>query len=414
MSTSQEYKLKPAIVLSTHTMGLGVIRALGIMGVPVIAVYYDDSDMGYVSKYVEESIYAPHPEKFKDQFVDLLIENASRFDGSLLIPADDATLVTVSRQKSRLERYYTVACTEWEVTKKFIDKKHTYALADAIGVPAPRTMVPQSIEDVERYHQMIQYPCLVKPSQGHRYFDLFRQKMVRVDNLDQLLAAFEQAAHFGLEVMFQELIPGDDSHGVNYNSYFWDGVPLVEFTAQQVRNAPPEFGSPRVVVSKHIPEVIEPGRKILQAMGFYGYSCTEFKKDPRDGVYKLMEVNGRHNRSLLLAVHCGMNFPWLQYRHLVQGELPSVHGYRTGVFWIDLTRDVSHSIMYRGKEKGKEISYVQPYLKPHIFAIFDLTDPRPFIQRCKDLAKKAVRAVLPKEKRQDLQRPDAGGESNAN
>jgi hypothetical protein len=31
--------LKPAIVLSTNTMGLGVIRALGSMGVPIVAVY---------------------------------------------------------------------------------------------------------------------------------------------------------------------------------------------------------------------------------------------------------------------------------------------------------------------------------------------------------------------------------------
>jgi predicted ATP-grasp superfamily ATP-dependent carboligase len=366
------------------------------MGVPVIAVYYDKSDMGYVSKYVEESILVPHPEQHEHQFVDFLIENATRFGNGLLIPADDATLVAVSRFKDHLEGCYTVACTEWEVTEKFIDKKHTYALADAIGVPAPRTMVPQSREDVERYHQTVQYPCLVKPSRSHTYFDQFRQKMVKVDNFDQLLDAFEQASQFGMEVMFQELVPGDDSDGVNYNSYFWDGEPLVEFTAQQVRNAPPEFGSPRVVVSKHIPEVIEPGRKILRAMRFYGYSCTEFKKDARDGIYKLMEVNGRHNRSSLLAVHCGINFPWIQYKHMIQGELPSARDYQSGVFWIDITRDVSYSIMKLGKEKGKQISCLQPYRSPHVFAVLDLKDPRPFFQRFKDLAGKAFSAVFSK------------------
>lgn len=303
------------MVLSTHTMGLSVIRALGKMGVPIIAVYYDDSDMGYASKYVDESICAPHPENFEKQFIELLVESATRFNGSLLIPADDATLVAVSRNKNLLEQYYTVACTEWEVTRKFIDKKFTYALADAIGVPAPRTTIPHTFEDVEKYHQTIQYPCLVKPSLSHAYFDLFGEKMVKAENLDQLLAAYEQATRFSLEVLLQEIIPGDDSQGANYNSYFWDGTPLVEFTAQQIRNAPPELGSPRVVVSKHIPELLEPGRKILQAIGFSGYSCTEFKKDPRDGIYKLMEVNGRHNRSSALAVQCGVNFPWIQYKH---------------------------------------------------------------------------------------------------
>ena len=36
--------MKFAIVLSTHTMGLGVIRSLGEKGVPIIAVYYDRAD----------------------------------------------------------------------------------------------------------------------------------------------------------------------------------------------------------------------------------------------------------------------------------------------------------------------------------------------------------------------------------
>lgn len=62
----------PAIVLSSHTIGLGVIRALGIMGVPVIAVYYEKHDMGYVSKYVKEKLYVSHPEKNEDEFVNLL------------------------------------------------------------------------------------------------------------------------------------------------------------------------------------------------------------------------------------------------------------------------------------------------------------------------------------------------------
>ena len=388
--------MKPAIILSTHTMGLGVIRALGMKGVPIIALYYDNADMGYVSKYVEESIKAPHPGDFGDQFIELLIEIAPRFDRGLLIPSDDLTLATVSKYKNLLVHHYIVACTDWQVTEKLIDKKHTYTLADAIGVPAPRTMVPHSKEDIERYHQMIEYPCLIKPCRSQRYFDLFGVKMVEVNNFDQMLANFEHAAHHGLEVLLQEIIPGDDSQGVNYNSYFWDGVPHVEFTAQQIRNAPPEFGSPRVVVSKQIPEVLELGRKILKAMGFYGYSCTEFKKDARDGSYKLMEVNGRHNRSGLLAVRCGMNFPWIQYKHLVMDTLPSTKDFQSGVFWIDITRDLIYSITSRNKEKDKQISYFQPYRQPHVFAVFDLSDPKPFIHRCMDIIRKAISAVFSK------------------
>jgi len=384
-------QMKRVIVLASHTMGLGVIRSLGMMGVPIVAVSYDrQTDMGYVSKYVTETIYAPHPEKEEDAFLDLLEQHAPRLGGSLLIPTSDETVGTISQHKQLLERHYIVACTDWDIAKKFIVKKHTYALADSIGVPAPKTMVPQCVEDVKKYGKTVEFPCLVKPCESHRFFAHYGTKMVRVDSLDQMVSTYQQATDAGLEVMLQEIIPGEDSLVVNYNSYFWDGKPLVEFTAQQVRKAPPEFGAPRVVVSKDIPEVLEPGRAILRGLGFYGYSCTEFKKDPRDGVYKLMEVNGRHNRSTLLAVHCGINFPWLEYQHLAEGRLPSTNQCRNGVYWIDIAKDVVFGARYRKVERYSLVDYAKPYLEPHVFSVLDMKDLMPFLKECNSLVRRAA------------------------
>lgn len=380
--------MKPAVILSSYTMGLGVIRALGTMGVPIIVVYYDNQDMGYVSRFVRERIRAPHPEQAEDAFLDVLIELGERLEGGLLIPTSDATLSTVSRHKERLSQVFTVACTDWPITEQFLVKKFTYALADSIGVPAPRTVVPQSVEDVERYGRSVDYPCLVKPTQSHRFYAHFKTKMVKVENLEDLRSTYLQASDAGLEVMVQELIPGSDADGVNYNSYFWEGRPLVEFTAAKVRNAPPCFGSPRVAVSQHIPEVIDLGRELLAAMGFYGFSCTEFKKDARDGVYRLMEVNGRHNLSSLLAVRCGINFPWLHYRHLVFGELPPATDYAPGIYWIDLIRDVGYTLRHHRQERYSPRQVLRPYLEPHVFAVLDLKDLRPFIKRCVNLTKR--------------------------
>ena len=93
--------MKFAIVLSTHTMGLGVIRSLGEKGVPIIAVYYDRADMGYLSRFVKEKIYAPHPDKDEQQFINLLTDISKRFSGGVLIPTNDETLVAVSKYKER-------------------------------------------------------------------------------------------------------------------------------------------------------------------------------------------------------------------------------------------------------------------------------------------------------------------------
>lgn len=387
-------QLKPAIVVSGHTMGLGVSRALGSMGVPVTLIQYDERDTGHKSKHVQNVIRAPHPEKSEKQFVETLIAEAPQFGRGLLIPTCDAALASISRNKGILDQYYIVAATEWNITKLFLEKKYTYDLAEKLGIAIPKTIIPHSIDDVKRYGATVMFPVLVKPSQSHLFTAKFGHKMVEVNDLKNMLEIYKYSVEAGLEVILQEIIPGPDSNGANYNSYFWDNKPLVEFTAKKLRSCPPRFGSPRVVLSEIIPEITEPGRKILSAMGFYGFSCTEFKKDDRDGKWKLMEVNGRHNMSCLLATRCGVNFPYIQYCHLVYDEKPSAPRQKTGIYWIDLVRDIGCNIQYFGKEPFGIFEYIRPYLNPHIDAILDWKDPKPFAMRIKNIIKGSASIML--------------------
>jgi predicted ATP-grasp superfamily ATP-dependent carboligase len=387
----------PAVVIGTHTMGLGVIRALGRMGVPVVALYYRRDDMGFVSKYVWKSIHVPHPETEECRFIDCLIDLASRMAGSPLIPVSDESLKIVSRNKSLLQHYFKVACPEWEVVRKLLEKNLTYELAKVMGVPIPQTGMPASMEEAISLGNDLGFPCLLKPVESHSYYDLFRRKLVRVENTSQLAKAFREVERAGSRVMLQEFIPGEDSLGVNYNSYFWNGQPTVEFTAKKLRNAPPEFGSPCAVVSREIPAVLDAGRRILRAMNFYGYSCIEFKCDPRDGIYKLMEVNGRHNLSTLLAVNCGINFPWLHYRHLVEGIVPENIGFQENYYWVDVERDLTYipKRVFCQKESLSQI--LEPYLHPHVAAIYDSKDIKPFLKRYTDFSKKVMYRLFRKE-----------------
>jgi predicted ATP-grasp superfamily ATP-dependent carboligase len=360
---------------------MGAIRCLGVTGIPVVNLYYADSDFSQASRYVRARIRSPHPERHEREFVDLLIHCAARFGKCMLLPANDATLGVVSRRKRELEAYHYVACADWSTTEKLLDKKHTYALADALGVPAPRTETPGSEQDVECIGRSFMFPCLVKPRESHRYVAAFGAKVAKVWNLEQLRAEFGKALAAGVGVMVQEYVPGDDSHGFNYNSYSSQGR-VVDFTAQKVRLAPREFGLPRVVICRDVPEVVAPARRILEAIGYAGYSCTEFKLDPRDGIYKLMEVNARVNRSILHPLACGINFPLMAYRDLVLGEAIGTRE-RPGqpVYWIDLASDIRYNIReWRTGQQGLAEA-VRPYRSPKIFAVGGLTDPAPFLKR---------------------------------
>jgi D-aspartate ligase len=373
--------MRPAIVVSGHTAALGVVRSLGAMGVPIVLVHNGNHDFAGRSRFVSFCYRAPDPEQSEREFINFLLGCGARFPGAVLIPTTDDSLVAISRHKVRLEQHLRVACTDWEVTRKFIDKQVTYALAECCGVHAPRTLTPRSLEEARSGARDIGLPCLVKPCQSHLYYARFGRKMVRVDTLAQLEEIYRNATDAKLNVMLQELIPGDDTEVVNYNAYVWEGEFLAEFTAIHVRNGPPWFGPPRVVVSRRVPEVIESGRRMLRALGFSGFACTEFKWDARDGVYKVLDVNGRHNLSTLLAVRCGINFPWLHYRHLSEGIEPLALEFREEMYWIDLVRDIGFTARYLTRERHSLINYLRPYLRPHVFAIFDRSDIGPFLRR---------------------------------
>jgi predicted ATP-grasp superfamily ATP-dependent carboligase len=370
-----------AVILSGQTAGLGVIRALGSQDVPIHLVYSDDREVGRKSRYVQKAFPAADPATQEKQFVEQLLETRIGHVGAILMPTSDATLSVASRYKTALEEKYIVACPDWPITEIFLDKKNTCAVAESAGVPAPKTLLPRCIEDIEAWSFDIQYPCLAKPSQSHRFRQHFNRKMFLANNLDELILAFRALEGTDVEMMVQEYIPGGDEMGANYNAYYLDGKPLVEFTAQKIRNAPPVTGSPCALVSELIEEVLEPGRRLLGAVNFSGFACTEFKRDPRDGVYKLMEVNVRHNLSSALAVGCGMNFPILQYRHLVDGSVPDPQAYQLGVYWVDITRDVRYWVFGPKITPFSLKKFLGPYLKKHVFAIFDLKDLGPAILR---------------------------------
>ena len=387
-------ELPPSVVVSGHLMALGVVRSLGRRGVRSVVVSYRDAvDMAPASRHVRHSVRVPHPERDEEGFIAALMRLGPRLEGSPLLPASDESLSVIAHHRDELARWFRVACPDARVVDAIIEKEHTYALADAIGLPAPRTFLPASEDELERMATELGYPCLIKPSQSHRYVELFKRKMVRADDRSTLLAAYREAREAGLDVLLQELIPGDDGQGVNYNSYRVDGRVVAEFTAQKVRLTPRNFGPPSVVISRRLPEVMELGRRILDALGYEGYSCVEFKRDARDGGYRLMEVNGRFNLSSLLSERCGMNFPWIVYRHLVTGEVESVDDFREGVYWIDGTKDLAYGLPELVRRPWTIGRFVAPYRAERVFAVLDGDDLWPFAKRYALLAADALRGI---------------------
>jgi D-aspartate ligase len=377
--------LPPALICSCHVIGLAVVRALGQKKVPIVVFSYDDKDMGCYSKYVDEIVRTPSPMIDEKGFIDIIYKYISRRKDGIIIPCDDVTLCAVARHRAELEQKARVTCGNWSQVERYIDKYQTYVLAEKHGIPAPRFRMVRSNDDFEKILTELQFPLILKPRQSHFYSNLFHVKMVKVHSRSELDMEFDKAFSAGIDMLIQEYIPGDDRCGVNYNTFFWENKPIVEFTARKIRLSPPAFGIPTAVEFQTIPEIHEPGRAILRALEYSGYACTEFKRDPRDGVYKLLEVNGRYNRSGLLALSCGINFPWMEYQYVTRGHCDTINPIgQCRKVWIDEFNDFATYIPKMFKFHYSPTQFLKPYFQSHICAVYDPKDIKPFIKRLKD------------------------------
>jgi len=336
---------------------------------------------------VSRRVVAPDPVTLEARFVETLTALGGEYPGSLLVPADDDALLAVARHHASLSKQFVVACMAWDLAKTCLDKRETHAMAVGAGIPAPRTFTPASRAQLEDWSRELRFPCLVKPRLSHLYSRSHGTKMEKVDSLAELLKAWDNAAQSGADVLVQEFIPGPDHNGANYNVYVADGEVWAESTAHKIRSKRPEIDSPRVVLSRDIPEVTELGRCIVEAVGIHGFANMEFKRHAGTGDFHLIEINARHNMSGELAVRCGVNFPFIEYEHRMNGvRLPSVAA-RTGVYWINLEWDLRQAarLALRGELPR---TYFRPYVRPHVYDVLDWRDPGPFAERARDAPRK--------------------------
>ena len=389
--------MRKAIVIGCHVNGLGVIRSLSWKNFHIIALFYDEKiHFSHVSNLVNERVKAPHPRTQEKEFIDFLIQNSPRWKGALIIDTNDDVLIALSKNRKLLEQYYIIPTPEWGIARKFIEKPETYAVAAECNVPYPITFFPKTEEELSSIKDKIPYPCILKPVLGHLFFSKFGVKNFMVHNYDELRNKLRFCSESGYEVMLQEIIPGPESNIYQCMMYFNSvGGISATFLSRKLRQNPPVFGVARVAVSESvIPEIKDFTCRMAKRVGFQGILHSEFKQDPRDSIFKLMEVNGRISRSNWLATYSGINFPWIAFLDLNEHKQVEANGYKKSVYWIELAKDVSISLFHHRGENLTFKEYWRPYLNgTKTFADISRRDLAPFIKRISVLLKNAFFGV---------------------
>ena len=109
-------------------------------------------------------------------------------------------------------------------------------------------------------------------------------------------------------------VPGDGQQQFAYCAFFKDGQATGSMIAQRRRQHPPEFGRASTFVETvDLPLLESYSERFLKEIGYYGLVEMEYKRDPRDGQYKLLDFNARTWGYHTLGQRAGVDFPSMLY-----------------------------------------------------------------------------------------------------
>ncbi|MDH3452391.1 MAG: ATP-grasp domain-containing protein [Gammaproteobacteria bacterium] len=314
----------------------------------------------------------------------------------VLIACGDDYVMFLSQHRAALDAYYEFVLPDKKTLERLGSKKFQYQLAQEAGVPIPQTFSLN--HDLGPVASTIHFPCVVKPVYSHQWAEyqeragIVRKVKLLVAHSPQELA--EQAriiADSGIEWVAQELVEGADNQLYAFYAYFdRTSQLLAAFVRRKLRQWPVNFGNGSYSVGVREDEVIDLGVKLFRSIGYQGLTNTEFKRDSKDGRFKLIEINVRSASQVNLAIDSGVDLPYIAYQDILQKPVQPILTYRQGVKWINLTSDIRAFLEYRRRGQLGLGGWLASLAGVRSHAYFACDDPLPAVS----MAGKAIKGKL--------------------
>ena len=366
-----------AIVIGANYRALGAVRSLGRRGIPVYVLREKGEVLAAISRYARRSLSWEKGEGSERLAWLLKMARRCALEGWVLFPTGDEDAAFVARHHEMLSRCFQLTTPPWETVRWTYDKRLMTSLASCLKIAQPWTICPRRRADLASAG--CPFPVILKPAFKQGLNALTAAKAWRVDDLQSLLARYEEACALvdPETVMIQELVPGDGESQFSYAALCEHGEPLAWIVAKRKRQIPMDFGRfSTCVESVDEPGVVEPSLRLIRALGFTGILEVEFKRDSRDGNYKLLDINPRLWGWHTLCARAGVDFVyWLWL--MAQGKpVPQIRG-RSGVRWSRISADLPVVMAEILKGRLSVAAYARSLFRRSESAIFAKDDPLP-------------------------------------
>jgi predicted ATP-grasp superfamily ATP-dependent carboligase len=376
-----ESALPPAIILGGEANALSVARSLARLGVRVYAMGDAESVVSrsrccrWIRPLIEGGLEASWARW-------LMGDESDELKGAVVLACGDAGIRVLARHREALLERFTLDESNPTAQMEMLDKVTTYQNAVAAGVPTPKFWVVESRQQVLDLRDQLVFPLIVKPRLSHVFEEKFGKKYLNAPNFEQVLAGVDAASAAGVEVLLMEWIPGPDTRLCSYFTYLTeDGTPLFHFTKRIIRRYPAGMGPACYHITDWIPELVEPSLKLFRHVGLRGLANVEYKQDPRDGQYKLIECNARFVASNALVASAGFDLAALVYNRLTGRAQPHLQKFRSGLRMWDPGRDWTAFRQLRAAGQITFPQWLASIAHRQTFPWFAWSDPMPAVAR---------------------------------
>jgi D-aspartate ligase len=368
-----------AVVIGGDYQGLAIVRSLGRRGIRTCVV----DDERSIARFSRFTTRYEHVGALRDEraTVETLLDVGRRLglEGWVLYPTREELVAALSRGRGELSSIFRVPTPPWDVVRWAWDKRQTYELSERLAIPTAQTWWPGDRAELASVLDKASWPVVLEPAIKEHFLYATGDKAWRVDTAAELMARFDEAAAITgpQEVMVQELVPGDGRHRFAFCALFKDGQALASLVARRTRQHPPDFGRASTFAETvDLPEVEELGTRFLREIGYYGLAEVEFMLDPRDGRFKLLDVNPRTWGYHSIGPRAGVDFPWLLFADQIGLPVELTRG-EVGIGWVRLLTDIPTAFDEFRRGTLTPRAYVRSLRRANVEAVFMRDDLLP-------------------------------------
>ncbi|MFC4653107.1 carboxylate--amine ligase [Lactococcus nasutitermitis] len=282
----------------------------------------------------------------------------------LLVACGDGYAQMASKYKEELSSFFEVPYIDYSLYQQLENKPDFYNICEKYNLPYPKTVLVTPESNIEELVESLTfpYPMILKPGNSISYLEVHFEGQkkaftIRDEAEMKLMLTRCYEAGYPDEMIIQDFIPGTDENMRVLNAYVGQdhkvrmmclGHPLLEDPS------PKAIGNYVAILPDYNEKVYQQIKEFLETIEYTGFANFDMKYDPRDGEYKLFEINLRQGRSSFYVTLNGYNLT----RYLVEDRIENVP-FKETVYG-------KGTKLWLGVPKKVLLTYVNPTFKAEI------------------------------------------------